>query len=160
MNIAKNLRVLWKLDTEDEGTIILRNFIDYQPVDTKYHSEDQDIQQHCCDSFRSHKEFLDQSNNFSVVWGKLSSFFFYRSALDLGGGVYKVYDESLSQDLQSHNWHCSSVPQHFNTVFWRGIFGRACLEVAFMCDIQLTLGGRLEPVLWPSDYNKRGVKGM
>ena len=67
MNIAKNFLVPWKLDPEDEGTIILRNFIDYQPVDTAYLSEDQDIQQQCCDGFRSHKEFLDQSNNLSVV---------------------------------------------------------------------------------------------
>jgi hypothetical protein len=56
----KNLRVPWKLDPEDEGAFILRSFIDYQPVDTAYLSEDENIQQHCCDSLRSHKEFLDQ----------------------------------------------------------------------------------------------------
>jgi hypothetical protein len=87
---VKNLRVLWKLDPEDEGTIIFRSFIDCQPVATAYISEDKGIQQHCCDSFRSHKEFLDQSNNLSIVWGKLSPFFIYRSALDQGGGLVEA----------------------------------------------------------------------
>ena len=71
MKIAKNLRVPWKLDPEDEDTVILRSFIDCLSIDTVYISEDKGIQQHCCDSFRSHKEFLDQSNNLSVVWGQI-----------------------------------------------------------------------------------------
>jgi len=79
VNIAKNLRVPCKLDPEDEGTIILRSFSDYQPLNTAYLLEDQDIQQHCCDSLRSHKEFLDQSNNLSVFLRQIEPFFFYLS---------------------------------------------------------------------------------
>jgi hypothetical protein len=100
VNIAKNLRVPWKLDPEDEGTIIFpRSFIDCQPVDTVYLSEDQDIQQHCCDSFRAHKEFLDQSNNLSVVSGQLSPLslsFRFRSRRGRVEGARRKFESRLA----------------------------------------------------------------